>query len=497
MTNLNGQNSLKILITKTMLNTTFIGNTVEELLNKFLNVIEPIDLIQVLQNDIGDELLKFQVKYKESIIIDSLKIPRSLYIVAICYRLNYLISIHGWAIMQEYGVIYLYNGYYWIRTEVDQIKKFLGSASESMGYYSPADTRTAQFAETIYKQFLISSDIPNRSLSKSKVLINLRNGTYDVENGNLRDHQAKDYMMYCLPYDYNPLDRCPLYLKYLNHVLPEKNTQLVLQEFHGYIFMDLKLEKALILYGKGANGKSVQFEITRALLGEKNVSTKTLGDLLDMDMGNDSRAKLKNKLVNFGSEIRANKMDSDIFKRLVSGEPVAAREKYKTSFDLENTCKFIFNANELPATTEYTESFFRRFLIIPYNQFISDNERDPELHSKIIEKELSGILNWVILGLNRLTQQKYFTYSQAVEETLSTYKKESNSIIHFIEESNLKKSQNNRISTAMLYSSYLHFCELNSLNYHKKTEFSKMMKILNFENYRTSNERGFCVEFQK
>lgn len=479
-----------------MSNNNIIGPTVEGLLSKFIEIIEPIDLIEVLQNGIGDKLEKYHVKFQDAIIVDVLKVPRALYIVAICHHLNNLISKNNWHIMQENDVIYIYNGYYWLRVEIIQIKKFLSVVAEKMAYFSPADARTPQFSDMIYKQFINDSDIPNRELLKSKILINLINGTYDVQNGRLREHKPEDLMMYCLPYMHDPLANCPLYFTYLNRVLPEVDTQQVLQEFHGYVFLQLKLEKALILFGKGANGKSVQFEITRALFGEQNVSTKSLGDLLDMDMGNDARAKLKNKLVNFGSEIRAKKMDTDIFKRLISGEPVAAREKYKTSFDLENSCKFIFNANELPTVTEHTEAFFRRFLIVPYNEYIPDSERDPQLHLKIIEKELSGILNWVITGLNRLFHKKHFTNSKVIEETLLTYKKESSSIIHFVEESNLINSHNSQISTAKLYADYLQFCEFNSLIYHKKAEFSKTMKTLNFPIYRTSKERGFCVKYE-
>jgi putative DNA primase/helicase len=189
-------------------------------------------------------------------------------------------------------------------------------------------------------------------------------------------------------------------------------------------------------------------------------------------------------------------MDVDIFKRLVSGEPVAARERYKTSFDLENNCKFIFNANKLPRVGELTEAYFRRFLIIPYNQFISDEEKDPELHLKIIENELPGVLNWAIEGLNRLLQKKQFSYSKVVEESIMEYKKESNSIIHFIDESSLKMSLTNRIPISSLFDKYMQFCRFNDLKSFTKIDFSKTLKSLNFDDYRTSKERGFYAIFE-
>lgn len=49
--------------------------------------------------------------------------------------------------------------------------------------------------------------------------------------------------------------------------LPEKELQDILAEFTGYVFTKrLKLEKALLLYRTGANGKSVYFDVMNALL---------------------------------------------------------------------------------------------------------------------------------------------------------------------------------------------------------------------------------------
>src|SRR5690606_41567228 len=60
---------------------------------------------------------------------------------------------------------------------------------------------------------------------------------------------------------------------------PER--QRVLAEYLGFVFIKhgsnaLKEEKALILYGTGANGKSVFFEVVNALLGTDNVSSYSL-----------------------------------------------------------------------------------------------------------------------------------------------------------------------------------------------------------------------------
>ena len=152
------------------------------------------------------------------------------------------------------------------------------------------------------------------------------------------------------------------------------------------------------------------------------------------------RAKLANKLVNYASEING-KLESAIFKQLVSGEPVEARLPYGEPFTLKQYAKLIFNCNELPKDVEHTNAYFRRFLIIPFDVTIPPQEQDKQLHTKIIEKELSGVFNWVLDGLNRLLEQKRFTDCEAVKQAVEQYKSQSDSVKMFIDENNYQSTQ--------------------------------------------------------
>jgi len=469
-----------------------VYNSENPLLSKMLNQVDKVDLIATLQDDLNDALSKYQDKAGN---VNIEKVPRMLYIVAVMVELNKVAKKNGWAIALEDEMLYLYNGIYWERVGDGEFKQFLSKVAIKLGYYTPADAMTAYFADTALKQYLAHAQIKKQSRNNS-VMINLLNGTYEVtENGGkLREHNPDDFLTYVLPFKYEPLAKAPLYQEYLNRVLPDITSQQVLQEFHGYVFIrHLKLEKALVLFGNGSNGKSVQFEITTALFGESNISTKTLGDLVDRDSGNDNRAKLKDKLLNYGSEIRAKSMDVDMFKRLVSGEPVTAREKYKTSFDLENTCKFMFNANKLPMEVERTEAYFRRFIIVPYEQYIEDDEKDPELHTKIINSELPGVLNWVIEGLHRLMLQKKFTECEAANNALETYRKESSSVALFLEEEFLVPSTTKTLPNRALYNMYSEWCNHSGMRRLGSRNLSKELVALKFESYRTGTERGFYI----
>ncbi|MCD6654390.1 MAG: phage/plasmid primase, P4 family [Sulfurovum sp.] len=472
-------------------------NTVEEILLKILSNIKSVELVQTLQHDYGDELLKYRMNECPD-MVDPLKVPQDLYVVAIACEIGKVASRHGLMLAKKNGVSYLFNGIVWQRVEDEKLKTFFGIAAAKLGYYSPATAQTSGFTKKGLEQIVSTAPLMNKVSDDNTVKINLLNGTLEItENGHtLKEHNALDYMTYVLPFKYDPSAKAPLFHRYLDRVLPDPSSQMVLQEFLGYVFVKhLKLEVSMILLGGGQNGKSVMFEIINALLGKENVSTKTLGDLTGYD-SMDNLSKIADKLLNYGSEIRGKDIDVDIFKRLVSGESVAAREKYKTGFDLVNNCKFVFNANKLPQVLERSDAYFRRFLIIPFTVKISNEEKDPELHTKIIQSELAGVLNWVIEGLDRLLAQKKFSECTAATEALQAYKRESDTVLLYLEEYTLVPDATSFRLIKDIYKEYESLCKDSGYRALVKSEFSKELTERGFENGRKNIGRGFYMKKQ-
>lgn len=365
----------------------------------------------------------------------------------------------------------------------------MGEAAEKMNV-AKFSARHYQFREQLFKQFICSAYLPKPEASKDIVLINLKNGTFEVspKGTNLRPFNRADFITYQLPFEYDPKAKAPIFQNYLDRVLPDVTRQMVLSEYLGYVFIkngsqSFKLEKALLLYGTGANGKSVFKEIVDALLGESNTSDFTLQSLTN-DNGY-YRAKIANKLVNYASEING-KLKTDIFKQLVSGEPVEARLPYGEPFTLKQYAKLIFNCNELPKDVEHTNAYFRRFLIIPFDETIPEAEQDKELHTKIIKSELSGVFNWILSGLNRLLKQKKFTECEAAKNAVKQYRKESDSVQMFIDDLGYKKSIGKYLTIKDLYGAYKAYCNDDGCFPVKKTNFRKRLTSYGIQVDRTN-----------
>lgn len=477
----------------------------DEILQQLIEQFEPLDFEAMAFPQVNDFRKQLQQADPESEQakdirkkISSLKLNQKHYLVISIENVLSLAKGNNWGICKKHDFVYLYNGMFWAEIDNETFQKFLGQSAEKMGV-EKFSAKYYQFREQLFKQFLATAFLPSPESKKDTVLINLQNGTFEItpKGTKLREFERSDFITYQLPFKYDPLAKAPLFEAYLNKVLPDKDRQKILSEYLGFVFIKhgsntIKEEKALILYGTGANGKSVFFEIVNAMLGDDNISNFSLQSLTN-DNGY-FRAKLSNKLVNYASEING-KLEASIFKQLVSGEPVEARLPYGQPFTLKQYARLIFNCNELPKDVEHTTAYFRRFLIIPFDVTIPPHEQDKTLHLKIIENELSGVFNWVLTGLNRLLEQKKFSDCEAVQQAIEQYKVESDSVQMFLNENEYKASVNNYRLIKDFYKEYREYCSDDGMNPFKKSNFIKQLKKLNLIVERVSqNQLAVFVE---
>lgn len=430
--------------------------------NKIPKYVPNPDTTDILRQLVGQfKPLKFEELANPNNAED-FKIHTKHYLILSIENALKLAENNSWGLCKNNDFIYLYNGTFWAELDKETFQKFLGAAAEKMGV-PKFSARFYQFKEHLFKQFLSTAYLPTPAIDKNKVLINLQNGTFEIssQGTKLRPFDRKDFITYQLPFEYNPEAKAPIFQAYLNRVLPDQERQRVLAEYLGYVFIKhgsngLKEEKALVLYGTGANGKSVFFEVVNALLGIENVSSYSLQSITN-DNGY-FRAKLANKLVNYASEING-KLESSIFKQMVSGEPVEARLPYGQPFMLKEYAKFVFNCNELPKDVEHTTAYFRRFLIIPFDVTIPPGEQNKQLHNEIIDAELSGVFNWVLDGLKRLLTQKRFSECDAAQKAVEEYKVDSDSVQTFLMDYGYKPSHIMSTALKVMYPEYVTYCK--------------------------------------
>ncbi len=445
----------------------------ETILDEFLAEIESIDFREILGID------------KQS------NIPQKHFVVLVIDEILRLIKQNNFGLCAKNDFIYLFNGVFWKPIDREEFRSFLGKSAARLGI-DEIESKHFAFLDSLYKQFICTADAPKIKETEN-TLINLQNGTLEVsETGfRLRDHRREDFLTYQLQFAFDGRAKKPLFDKYLQKVLPDYEMQKILAEFIAYCFTrHLKLEKCLFLFGTGANGKSVFYDIVTALFGSESITSFSLNNLHEEH----NRALIVNKLLNYSSELGGKKaIDSDLFKKLVSGETVQCRLKYGNSFESNRYAKLMFNCNELPRDVEFTPAFFRRFLIIPFNETIPEGEQDSELAKKIIKGELSGVFDWILNGLNRLLQQKRFTESETVRKMNKDFREQSDSVQMFLTDNNYQKSAFDFVSLKELYGEYRQFCLDDGFKSLNKSNFGKRLEANGIQIETRNFGKAVCV----
>jgi putative DNA primase/helicase len=318
-------------------------------------------------------------------------------------------------------------------------------------------------------------------------LINLKNGMFDVKRWILLPHDPCYFSIRQVPITYDPEAKCPMMDKFLAEVVSEKDAK-VLIEFAGYsLIPETHIQKAIMLYGEGANGKSVFLKFMIKFIGDENVSGVSLQSL---EADKFKVASLYGKLLNIYPDLKDQAIySSDIFKTLVGGDRIQGEKKYMDSFEFYNTARLMFSANKIPEIKNNEFAYFRRWILINFpNQFEEGKNDDKHLFEKLTtDDELSGFLNRALEGLKNVLINDKFSYDLTIEDVKQLYKYHSSSVGAFVE-SCLVMSATSIIKTVM-YEKYVEWCTAKNLKPIAPNMFGKKFKNLGYEDSSPYNKQ--------
>lgn len=329
---------------------------------------------------------------------------------------------------------------------------------------------------------------------------------------------SKDFCNFRIPYNYDPEANCPKFMKFLNEIFENDQERIdLIQEIMGAcIYYENFMQKIVVFLGEGSNGKSVLASIISHMLGDSN----TTGIALDnLSSGRFSKQNLDKKLLNISPEIKSEKLYSTAdIKALTGGDKVEVEEKFKKRYTTSIHTKFIILANHMIQTEDDSEGFFRRIILIPFNQYfydpVPDEDRDPEklyknpyLESELYE-ELPGIFNFALDGFIRLYNNSFsFTKSSVCEKAIEVYKNEQNVVKAFMNECIIITGiqSKKKVKSSELYPRFETFCKKNhyyrQLNNFPQNRFLKMFKnIIDVEGldvvYKELSDNNYYVGIQ-
>lgn len=275
----------------------------------------------------------------------------------------------------------------------------------------------------------------------------VENGVINLKTKELLKFKPEYYFFNKLPIKYQPDNLCEETIKFFKEILADEKEIDVIQELFGYLLLrDYKIEKAFMFLGTGRNGKGKTVELMKRFVGIENTCNIPIQSMTDDSF---NIGELFNKLANIGADISNTVLkETGMFKSLTGRDLISAQRKFLTRVKFTNYAKMIFCANELPITYDKTIAFFNRWIILdfPYTflsqkeiELIPDKERenvklaDTNIIDKISsEEEMTGLLNWALIGLHRILKQGDFSYSPSTTEVKNTWLRKSSSLQAFI-----------------------------------------------------------------
>jgi putative DNA primase/helicase len=299
-----------------------------------------------------------------------------------------------------------------------------------------------------------------RSFKQSSSLINFKNGTLDINTGELKAHDKSDELTYCLPYAYDEHGKWPIICKFLKTLFPDKYAR---QNFMVHIGLsligDTKMHFACALIGAPRTGKSKALDLANLTCGieEGQYSGKTLFDV-ELE-GKRTRFIQNKKRIVCVDELPAESLRSEEnFKNMTAHSGVEMRGICKDD-ELKNRWgpKIFMAMNERPEYKDTTGAIKERLVPLLVGETIPKEKRDIHMGGRFAP-ELGGFASSCIRLAKAALKIGYYPLSGTMKQTINAMAMANNPLKSFIDEQYIIDLTAPIMFTSDLYKEYKEYC---------------------------------------
>jgi putative DNA primase/helicase len=370
---------------------------------------------------------------------------------------------------------YVWSGSVWERSEVkvrQEIHRMgaalvlAGKLAESKGF-----TMTSRIDALMTELRSVPSVyVTPQDFDARPDLLSFANGTVELRTGQLREHRKEDMLTYVLALDFDASARCPRWEGFLSEIFPD-DADLVpyMQRLIGYGVTGYTDEQCFaVLWGKGANGKSVLTDTLSSVFGRVTKTTPfaTFEEKASGGIPNDIAALRGSRLVMASEGESGKPMSEAVLKRVTGKDMVSARFLRQEFFEFKPSFLLMLATNHKPKFRGQDDGLWRRVKMIPFKRFFAPHERDHDLDKKLLA-EAQGIAAWAVRGAALWFESGLSdpgTITRATEE----YKATSDALAGFYSADPempgvLIKDDASRVDGATAYTDYKEWCEAEGL----------------------------------
>jgi putative DNA primase/helicase len=403
----------------------------------------------------------------------------------------------------DYGSWFMWNGKVWVRSADITVGKLAHETALSIFDEAKVNMSLTPWARTSCSKSKLSAMVEtaktylqkNREdMNSDAYLLNVQNGTLNLKTMELQKHRREDYIDQIADAIFDPDAKCPRFEQFIDEIFDgDDELKRYVQTVWGYTLTgDTSEQKMFVGFGSGANGKGVLSEVLKSILGDYATTAQAETLMQKNKSGGDASpdlARLVNKRAVFISEgDRSHQFNEALVKQLTGQDTVTARALYQDYFEFTPVFKIHLSTNYLPKVRGTDEGIWRRLQPIPYTVSFAGEKLDKSLGKRLM-KEKSGILNWLLKGLQNWMDEGLIEPS-AIKKAKSSYRSDSDNVLRFLE-SETRITPYGKVSKSDLYQHYKYWVISEGENYtasHK--EFSAiLLKQPHIEQKRTNSAR--------